>query len=364
MSVYCSCWVECGAVFHSLADFNKSQFKVSRWPLFRCPSLNPSLMPPKQRVTPSAHSVVPELARNGHDEPTVSFASTLFSSNMCGQLAQALKTNTTLQTLDLQHNRLKKAACMHLANGLPFNVTLRKLDLSYNECGDEGMRYFAPGLAANRGLKSLRLTANHLSAVAVGYVVEALKVNNCLQDLSFAENNIGDDGATMLAELLRPGYSLRTLALSSCKIGNAGAVSLAKALATNSTLISLNLSNNRIGEIGGFALAESLKRNNALQNLSISINKHVSEAVVAQLLRVLQGNRALTSLGIKSTGATFLQREAVATLLSPTCIERRRMNYILRLLQLDATSYFSRVPLDVVAYLLFPLILGRAEELV
>ena len=70
-------------------------------------------------------------------------------------ISEALKTNSTLQTLDLRGNRLDAEAAKHLSEGLKANTALTSLDLYWNSLGDEGARHISEGLRANKALTSL-----------------------------------------------------------------------------------------------------------------------------------------------------------------------------------------------------------------
>ncbi|KAF9200209.1 hypothetical protein BGZ59_003420, partial [Podila verticillata] len=59
-------------------------------------------------------------------------------SNRAHALAEALKTNSTLTTLDLQKNSIGDNGVQSLAEALKTNLSLTILDLQYNTTGDKG----------------------------------------------------------------------------------------------------------------------------------------------------------------------------------------------------------------------------------
>ena len=87
-------------------------------------------------------------------------------------LAQALRHNFRLVTLDLSNNSITDAGATAVAQALHHNSTLRKLDLSNNSITDAG-------------------------ATAVA---QALHHNSTLWKLDLSNNSIGDAGATALAQ--------------------------------------------------------------------------------------------------------------------------------------------------------------------
>ncbi|KAG9067324.1 hypothetical protein KI688_012107 [Linnemannia hyalina] len=100
-----------------------------------------------------------------------------------------------------------------LADALKTNSTLITLNLLYNSIGDNGAKTLA----------------------------ETLRTNSTLTTLNLGGNSIESDGAKALAEALKNNSTLTTLDLGGNSIESDGANALAKALKTNSTLISLNL---------------------------------------------------------------------------------------------------------------------------
>merc|ERR1712096_569572 len=65
-------------------------------------------------------------------------------------LAEALKTNTTVQTIDLGSNRIGPEGAVALAEALKTNTTVQKIDLGSNSIGPEGAVALAEALKTNR----------------------------------------------------------------------------------------------------------------------------------------------------------------------------------------------------------------------
>lgn len=199
-------------------------------------------------------------------------------------LADALWHNTTLTSLNLMNNPIRAAGANSLSFALKENSTLTSLNLYNTQIGSEGAKALADALNENNTLTSLNLGSNNIhigwvnnnSGLAnINYqcanaLGEALAVNKSLKTLVLSNNNISDVGAEALATALKVNSTLTCLSLHECEISGIGANKLAVALMHNTSLTSLNLGRNPITSTGVTALAEALKVNTTLTSLSIS----------------------------------------------------------------------------------------------
>ncbi|KAG0247101.1 hypothetical protein BG011_002002, partial [Mortierella polycephala] len=151
-------------------------------------------------------------------------------------LADTLKTNSTLITLNLDSNLI-----------------------GFSWFGDNGALALSEALKTNSTLITLRLSDNSIGSNGALALSEALKTNSTLTTLYLSSNSIGDNGALALSEALKTNSTLITLNLYYNSIGSNGALALSEALKTNSTLSTLELSSNRIGYNGALALSEARK---------------------------------------------------------------------------------------------------------
>ncbi|KAK3819060.1 MAG: hypothetical protein J3R72DRAFT_529307 [Linnemannia gamsii] len=213
-------------------------------------------------------------------------------------LAEALKTNSTLTTLDLWNNSIGSDGAKALAEALKTNSTLTTLNLNRNSIGGDGAKALAEALKTNSTLTTLNLEYNKIGDDGAKALAEALKTNSTLTILSLEYNKIGDDGAKALAEALKTNSTLTTLDLRGNSIGSDGAKALAEALKTNSTLTTLDLRGNSIGSDGAKALAEALKTNSTLTILSLEYNKIGGDGAKA-LAEALKTNSTLTTLDLR-----------------------------------------------------------------
>ncbi|KAG9061040.1 hypothetical protein KI688_007669 [Linnemannia hyalina] len=187
-------------------------------------------------------------------------------------LSKALKTNSTLTTLDLFGNSIGRDGAQALSEALKTNSTLTTLDLKNSRIGSDGAQALFEALKTNTTLTTLNLTDNTIVNSGAQALFEALKTNSTLTTLNLTDNWIGPNGAQVLSEALKTNSALTTLDLSYNSIGSDGAQALSEALKINSTLTTLDLRGNSIGRDGAQALSEALKINSTLTTLVLSGN--------------------------------------------------------------------------------------------
>ncbi|KAF9946037.1 hypothetical protein BGZ72_000747 [Mortierella alpina] len=232
------------------------------------------------------------------------------------KLAEALKTNMTLTTLDLERNSIGDNGAQALSEALKTNSTLATLDLRDNSIGPNGAQALSEALKTNSSLTILSLGLNLIGSNGAQALSEALKTNLTLTTLTLGDNLIGSNGAQALSEALKTNSTLTTLTLGRNSIGDNGAQALSEALKTNSTLTTLTLDVNSIGPNGAQALSEALKVNSSLTTLTLGSNL-IGDNGAQALSEALKTNSTLTTLdlrrnSIRSNGAQALS-EALKT---------------------------------------------------
>ncbi|KAF9176758.1 hypothetical protein BGZ50_009716 [Haplosporangium sp. Z 11] len=222
-----------------------------------------------------------------------------FIGKELGLLADALKTNSTLTTLDLRNNSIGDNGAQALSEALKINSTLTTLDLSANSIGDNGAVALSEAFKTNSTLITLDLSANSIGDNGAQMLSEALKTNLTLTTLNLRNNSIGPNGAQALSETLKSNSTLTALELQYNSIGDNGAQVLAEALKTNSTLTTWDLSANSIGDNGAQALFEALKTNSTLTTLNLRNNSIGSKGAQA-LSEALKVNSTLAALDLRN----------------------------------------------------------------
>ncbi|KAF9176569.1 hypothetical protein BGZ50_000303 [Haplosporangium sp. Z 11] len=98
----------------------------------------------------------------------------MIGRNELGILAETLKTNTTLTTLDLGNNSIKDSGAVVLSEALKTNLTLTILDLGINSIGNNGAVALSEALKTNSTLTTLNLEGNSVGVNGVLALSEAL----------------------------------------------------------------------------------------------------------------------------------------------------------------------------------------------
>jgi len=227
-------------------------------------------------------------------------------------LAEALRLNTTLASLDLGGNGLVEGAGRALAEALRLNTTVTSLNLHRNRLVEGAGRALAEALGAlaealriNTTVTSLTLSVNQLPGRGRragagrgpapqhhGYVAQpprewpgrgrragagtgpAPRHHTCVAQPSQESHRGGRraGAGTGPAPQHHPCVAQPKRQLPGRGAGRA----LSEALRLNSTLASLNLIFNFLGEGGGRALAEALRLNTTVTSLDLSFN-HLGE---------------------------------------------------------------------------------------
>ena len=232
---------------------------------------------------------------------------TLSSLNLSGtgisdagvlSLVEVLKTNTSsLTSLFLSDIKISHQSLKSIAEVLRVNSTLKDLKFEGNKVGVGGTKLIAESLKANTTLKLLSLSRNNIKAKCGRLFSDSLKVNGTLESLTLAKNALGSRGAQLLSEGLRVNTSLRHLDLSGNSIGSEGAESIAETIRVNASLTSLKLGGNNIGDSGTNKVSEALKVNVHLKNLGLPSNA-IGSAGAESIAEALKSNATLTLLDL------------------------------------------------------------------
>jgi len=130
---------------------------------------------------------------------------------------------------------------------LKTNTTLNHLDLEDNKIGDGSAGAIADALTTNISLTHLLLGRNNMRELVA--IADALKKNETLERLDVDGNKIDCDGAVAFAKAIKVNFTLRDLGLGNNNIGDRGLLVLAVGLKENSALEKLCLINNDTGDL-------------------------------------------------------------------------------------------------------------------
>ncbi|KAG7094999.1 hypothetical protein E1B28_005793 [Marasmius oreades] len=165
-------------------------------------------------------------------------------------LAQVLKRNRTLKVLNLSENKLDVACLVAIADALKYNTCLETLDLSRNPCCGSGSSSGSGSLTRDRDRNYHRDSSK-------------LRSDKSPSDL---------EGLQSLRTSLTLTTSLKRLFLGSTNLSTQGAIALAEFLPECRSLLHLDLTGNQdLGVAGVMALNEGLKTNRVMRCLDLEV---------------------------------------------------------------------------------------------
>ena len=140
-----------------------------------------------------------------------------------------------------------------IADALRVNGSLTSLDVSKNRLGAEGAAALAPALAANGSLTSINLSENNLTnygrdMTGITELAAALGVNGSLTELSIYGNQVGDEGVCAICEAIQSNKETKLTSLNFGRngVGPVGANAVAAMVAVTGSLTSVDVGWNRI----------------------------------------------------------------------------------------------------------------------
>ena len=125
-------------------------------------------------------------------------------------LRRMSENDPTLTQWSVRH-QIGDAGAAALAEALKVNKSLTTLDFSQNSIGDAGAAAIAEALNMNKSLTTLYISRNSIGDAGAAAIAEALKVNKSLTTLNVSYNRIGDAGKAALAASARPGCTVSTV---------------------------------------------------------------------------------------------------------------------------------------------------------
>jgi len=185
-----------------------------------------------------------------------------FDEHHATALGRAVRTNTTLREIGLDHNQFGPRGGQILAEeGFRHNKTLERVDLDGCELGTSGSLHVARALSENPSLKVLSLCANDAGGNNNGVpdrsdsrsLFRCLFVDcNKLERLRLVSNRIDDEDCTDIADALKRNTNLQRLSLGENRISNVGAARIADALRyANYTIRNIDLDRQFEGRLFG-----------------------------------------------------------------------------------------------------------------
>ena len=222
--------------------------------------------------------------------------------NVCLQGARAirkvLQVSYALHDFTFCLNRVSESGICMIAQGIRQNLSLESLDLSSNSLNDESVVTICDTLASNTCITRLCLDFNDFGLLGIEAVASMLTLNSTLKELQLFGNKIDSRGTKCLAGGLVQNTSLHRLVLTFNQIGNEGAAALAEALSVNTTLRKLSIAANDIHLDGLTALGTWLPQMKGVEYLDVGDVYNMDEAEA--LASGLERNTRLVTLFMES----------------------------------------------------------------
>lgn len=238
---------------------------------------------------------------------------------------KALQSNSTLTHLMLNNNGIEGSAdCMKaLAGMLSRNSSLKKLNLESNLLGLGGnTSLLIEGLRGNRCITHLDVGGNELQSEQLAAMIECIMQNNTMLTLNISYNNLHGEGAMALAQLLKKNHSLRHLDVSRCHMVAIDIEMIAHSLISNNALERLRCFSNAALDVGVSAMVEALKVNTSLRSIFFDCSVWATdiEAAVGALDNyngsVVQGSEAFKSLRVRNKRMHARAQQSVVTFMA------------------------------------------------
>ena len=244
-------------------------------------------------------------------------------SKMARDVFKALaNSNSQIKKLEMLFCDINETHGRDIRKMLENCTSLQHLDLSHNKLGNIGVKVIAEGLKRNSTLLRLNVNSNDkLTDIGVAHLAEALEENNTLQYLHFAdENKICEggivDGVVRLVKALVTNTSIRELKLKSeafhgTVLKDGSAFAIADMLQKNKTLKSLDVTMGKFTKKAGMALLNAfhgIHGNTSVKKLDLSAVRRLPYQSVVDLIHK---NKTITDLDI---GETYFTKEVPSSL--------------------------------------------------
>lgn len=239
---------------------------------------------------------------------------------------------------------------------------LKKLTLSDTNLCSAGFASLAEYLGSNTTLQQLTLDKNRIDeSVDTEQFGKALRKHPQLEYLSLSECNIGNN-VSALSDILHSG--IKSLGLGCNEIGSQGGFIIASYLTSNPPMESISLERNQLNDTDLIHFANSLRTNTRLRHLTLSANKY-SLVGVKLLFNEIFNPTTLNNVADCNHTCTLhlftkffnpIQRVNVCSIDQPPSLnaaENKRNKILLALRIADSqVHYFEGVPLEMMPFVL------------
>ena len=201
---------------------------------------------------------------------------TIATDSTAIKIASAIKSNSSLQSINLSNCGLQQSSIAIIANALATVKSLVSIDISRNSFTDSDAHDIALAIKENSLLETINLSEcikprHKPNEKGMHYILMSLTVLTYLKHLNLHSCYINDyDASKLLPIVITNNKSLIHLDLTNCKLQHKGLISIAKKL-SNATLKYLSLSSNYIAhDVAVHEVAVAVGYNYSLQHLALS----------------------------------------------------------------------------------------------
>jgi len=211
------------------------------------------------------------------------------------ELSTVISKNSNLVSLDISHNHLTAVGAVQVAKALQSVTTLQTVILSNCEITDKAAKHIATTISLNPQLTELNISWNKLSGVGTDKIIQSLENCNQLQILKLAACGITNKEAETIATMLSDKTNLKELDISWNGLKADGIVAIMKAICNISSLQVLKIDNCDITDKAAETIAKTLATCYTLLELAICHNDF-SPCGVATVLSSLQSTKTIKVL--------------------------------------------------------------------
>ena len=249
-------------------------------------------------------------------------------------ICSALKSNTTLQHLDISSAKVGLEGSAAIIDMLSGNQTLTALDVCHSRLGtgsqplaDAVLRHASLQIFCGipiRGIRADQLTELELSGQGIGahgaaVLAQLLASNDTITFLGLCNNNLGDQCT-----------SIAHAALCHARLEVFCAIPM-RTIRADAHMTALDLSNKSFNAHGALVLADLIKVHGTLKSLDIAGNgiggAESSPIAFQRLGEALRQNNTLTDLILSSNGIKDMDIAPLAEHLAPTSLTSLNLCY-------------------------------------
>ena len=189
-------------------------------------------------------------------------------------LCEALKQNTTVDSLNLSQCIAKDRGAIALADMLKVNNSITNINLAGNYIENAGALALADMLRVNTGLRNINLRGIKFNGEAATLLAEALRLHPTLTNINLHATINNPESALQICNALMVNTSLTHINLGMNKIEGASASVLAEALRHNTTLTHVNLYGIHLSDEEGIQICNALRDNDNTHIIEIDLRSN------------------------------------------------------------------------------------------